>query len=77
MQEFQIVLRSFTEVREFISLATVQPFRVTVGLGGHEVNAKSFIGMLCLDYSQPLSVKSDCADADFQSFRQLAGRFLA
>ena len=77
MQEFQIILRSFAEVREFISVATVQPFRVTVGLGGQEVNAKSFIGMLCLDYSQPLSVKSDCTESDFQSFRRQAVRFLA
>ena len=77
MKEFQIHIRSFAEVREFISLATVQPFQVTVGNEINRVNAKSFIGMVNLDFSRPLQVLCDCDSEGFRKFRQQASRFLA
>ncbi len=77
MQEFNISLHSFPEVREFISLATVQPFEVFVGNERQVVNAKGFIGMVSLDFTRPLRVLCDCDSTCFQSFRQQASRFLA
>lgn len=77
MKEFQIHIRSFAEVREFISLATVQPFRVMVGNDAHRVNAKSFIGMVSLDFSRPLLVWCDGDSEGVQQFRRKVGRFLA
>ena len=77
MKEFQIAIRSFPEIREFISMATVQPFRVFIGNGMQMLNAKSFIGMVSLDFSRPLKVHCDCDSEQLQSFRQQAGRFLA
>lgn len=77
MKEFQIAIRSFPEVQEFISMATVQPFQVLVGNGVQIVNAKSFIGMVSLDFSRPLKVLCDCDTEGLQSFRQQALRFLA
>ena len=77
MKEFQIAIRSFPEIREFISMATVQPFRVLIGNGMQMLNAKSFIGMVSLDFSRPLKVHCDCDSEQLQSFRQQAGRFLA
>ena len=77
MKEFRICIRSFAEVREFVSLATVQPFPVTVGSGAFSVNAKSFIGMVNLDFSNPLQVRCDCDNEGYQQFRQQLGRFLA
>lgn len=77
MKEFQIAIRSFPEIREFISMATVQPFRVFIGNGMQMLNAKSFIGMVNLDFSRPLKVLCDCDTDQLQRFRQQAGRFLA
>ena len=79
MQEFRIAIRSFKEVQEFMSMATVQPYRITGGNDLQQVNAKSFIGMVSLDYSRPLRVLCDCdGDGDgFQRFRQQVSRFLA
>ena len=45
LKQFDIVLRSFKEVQEFVELATVQPFRIVVGNDRTRVNAKSFMGM--------------------------------
>ena len=77
MNQFQITIRSFEKVREFISIATVQPFRVLVGNGAQLVNAKSFIGMVSLDFSRPLTVTCECDANSFHSFRQQVSAFLA
>ena len=70
MKEFEIVIRSFQQIRDFISTATVQPFQVLVGNDSQMVNGKSFIGMVSLDYSRPLKVLCDCDVESFQNFRQ-------
>lgn len=77
MQKFHIALHSFQEVQEFISLATVQPFPIVVGNEAQQVNGKSFIGMVSLDYSRPLLVQADCDCQAWQSFRNVVNKFLA
>ena len=77
MKEFNIAIHSFQEVQEFVGVATVQPFQVMVGNDVQLVNAKSFIGMVSLDYSRPLKVLCDCDGDGFQNFRHQASRFLA
>ena len=77
MQKFHISLRSFQEVQEFISMATVQPFAVLVGNDAQQVNGKSFIGMVSLDYSRPLQVQADCDHQAWQTFRGVVRKFLA
>ena len=76
MQEFHIAIRSFQDVQEFVSLATVQPFPVLVGNDVQQVNAKSFIGMVSLDYSRPLLVRADCDVQALDSFREKVCKFL-
>ena len=41
MQKINIALRSFKDVQEFITLATVQPFAILVGNDAQQVNGKS------------------------------------
>ena len=77
MQNFYIKLRSFQEVQEFISMATVQPFAVLVGNEAQQVNGKSFIGMVSLDYSRPLLVQADCDWQALENFRGVVHKFLA
>lgn len=77
MQNFYIKLRSFQEVQEFISMATVQPFAVLVGNEVQQVNGKSFIGMVSLDHTRPLLVQADCDLPAIESFRSVVQKFLA
>lgn len=77
MQKINIALHSFKEVQEFISLATVQPFAILVGNDAQQVNGKSFIGMVSLDYSRPVQVQADCDCQAWQSFRSVVNKFLA
>ena len=76
MKEFNIAIRSFREVQDFVSLATVQPFKVLVGNDRQLVNAKSFIGMVSLDYSRPLKVLCECNSDAIRNFMLQAGNFL-
>lgn len=70
-----IRLGSVNDVREFVSLATTQPYRVFVESGDRSVNAKSFMEMFTLDFSEPLRLK--IADENKEAFRLAAGKFIA
>jgi hypothetical protein len=70
MHHFDIYVRTFRQVQDFVALAMVQPFEVMVGSDSHMVNGKSFMGMFTLDYSHPLQVCVKCSDEDFGKFRQ-------
>ena len=77
MREFHVRFRSSQDVQDFISWATVQPYRITVGNSTYHVNGSSFMGMFTLDHSQPLTVTVSCSEEEFHRLLQEAERFLA
>lgn len=76
MHQFDIRIHSFRQLQAFVSLATVQPFRVLVGNDRQQINGKSFIGMFSLDYDKPVRVSVNCSEEEFFRFRQEAAGFL-
>ena len=76
MKHFEIILRSFADVQEFVEVATVQPFRVIVANGSTLVNAKSFIGVFSLDFNQRIQVRVDCTEEEFDRFRSQLEKYL-
>lgn len=70
-----IRLESVKDVREFVSLATTQPYPVLVKDGDRFVNATSFMEMFTLNFSEPLHLK--IAEEHTESFRLAAGKFIA
>ena len=77
MKQFDIFLRTFEDVQEFVALATVQPFRILVGNDRARVNAKSFMGMFTLDLTTPVQVRADCSQEEYDVFKLAAARFLS
>ena len=77
MKQFDICLQTFEDVQDFVELATVQPFRILVGNDRIRVNAKSFMGMFSLDFSEPVHVRSDCTEEECARFRAAAEKYLA
>ena len=65
------------EVQEFVDVATTKPFVIQVCDDSHRVNGKSFMEMFCLNFSHRLMAALDCAEWEFEQFRQEAQRFLA
>ena len=77
MKQFDIVLRSFQDVHDFVEMSTVQPFRILVGNDRTRVNAKSFMGMFSLHLDLPVQVRADCTEEECAKFKAKAARFLA
>ena len=76
MREFNIFIRSFQEIQEFVSLAMVQPFEILVGNEKKKINGKSFIGMFSLDFKKPVQVSFKCTDEEYAKFRKEVAQFL-
>ncbi len=72
MQQFDIILRSFQQVQEFVALALKQPFDIMVGNERQRINGKDLLGMFSLDYTRSLQVCASCSDEEFNIFRQAA-----
>lgn len=77
MKQFDIELHSFADVQDFVEIATIQPFRILVGNDRTRVNAKSFMGMFSLDFTQPVHVRADCSEEECTQFKQAAAKYLA
>ena len=75
MKEFAIHFASVQDVQKFVSLATAQPFSITVGNDFHKVNGKSFMEIFSLKFDYPLTVWLECSDSQYQQFLAEA-RFL-
>ena len=68
MYQFQISIRSFSQLAHFIRLALGQPFQVLVG---HEqVCIHGYMGMFTLDFQQPVPVCVHCSEEEYLAFRQ-------
>ena len=76
LKQFDIMLHSFDEVQDFVEIATVQPFRVLVGNDRTRVNAKSFMGLFSLDFSEPVHVRADCTDEECARFKDAVAKYL-
>lgn len=70
MHQFSIQICSSRQVRDFVTLAMIQPFEVLVGNEQQMINGKSFIGMFSLDHRRPVCVSVRCTDEEFNRFRQ-------
>ena len=75
MKEFYVTLRSVGDVKDFVALANIQPFEVTVGNEWHRVDGKSFMQMFCLNLSVPQQVCMDCSDDEFCRFYDAVEHF--
>ena len=68
MHHFNIVMRSFQQVQDFVKLAMDQPFDVMVGNDYQNINGKDIMGMFSLDYRFPLKVSVTCSKTEFEAF---------
>ena len=77
MHEFDICLRTFRQVQDFVELATVQPFEVWIGNEKQRVNGKSFMGVFSLNCRNMLRVSVKCNEEQFCKFQKEAAQLLA
>ncbi len=66
---------SVNDVREFVCLAGLQPYSIEVCDGDHRVDAKSFMEMFTIDFTNPLLVSVDTKEHE-QAFAGAARKFM-
>lgn len=77
MQEINVRVQSFQDVRAISALAAKEEFQILVSDGHRTVNAKSLMGIFTLNMGKPLVLQLDCSEETCEAFRVKAGRFLA
>ena len=66
---------SVSDVREFVGLATLQPYAIDVVDGEHVVSAKNFMELFTIYFTHPLQVQ--IADSRNEAhFAKAAARFV-
>ncbi len=66
---------SLSDVREFVGLATLQPYEIQVRDGDRSVDAKCFMEMFTLDFTAPLEVEVS-GEENESAFAIAAKKFL-
>ena len=77
MKQFSVWMRSFEDIQTFVSLASQQPFDISVGTDDQDISAKSLMAVLGLNFRKPVTVQMDCDDNQFANFQAAAARFIA
>ena len=77
MREFEIRIKSVRDVLVFVNLATKCPFPVKVSNGRHTVNGKSFMEMVCMNFSRSAKAVVECSEEEYVQFRQEVQSVLA
>ena len=67
---------SLNDIKEFVGLATLQPYPVQLLDGDRSVNAKSFMEMFTLNFAQPLLVALESEENE-ACFARCAKKFLS
>lgn len=71
-----VQFHSLRDIREFVGLATLQSYPIQVeDAAGATADAKCFMEMFTVDFTQPLTLRID-ESADTASFARSAARFL-
>lgn len=68
-----VCFSSLNDVKEFVGLATLQPYPVQVLDGERAVNAKCFMEMFTINFTKPLDVH---VDGNEKAFAAAAKKFL-
>lgn len=62
-----VCFHSLNDVKEFVGLATLQPYPIQVFDGDRSVNAKSFMEMFTINFTAPLHVQVGDHEAAFSA----------
>ncbi len=62
MKQATILLHSVDDVKRFVRIASQYPYDIDLLSGRYAVDAKSIMGILSLDLSEPIILKAECED---------------
>lgn len=74
--EFQVLLSSVADVKDFVDAASACPSEVDVLSGRYVVNGKSIMGLFSVDLSAPVTVAVQGQGPKEAAFRKKVDRFV-
>ena len=63
MKSFNIILKSITDVKDFVNIVNRYDFDVDLSSGRYVVDAKSIMGIFSLDLSKPIRMQVHADDS--------------
>lgn len=70
MTEFRVSLHSVSEVKQFVTAASLMAVDIDVISGRYTVDAKSILGLCSLDLDKPVAVRVYGDASDGETFRE-------
>lgn len=74
--EFQVLLTSVADVKEFVDAATAYPHDVDVQAGRYLVNGKSIMGLFSIDLSGPVTVTLQQNGPEAECMKKALSQFI-
>lgn len=74
--EFQVLLTSVADVKEFVDAAAEYPYDVDVQAGRYLVNGKSIMGLFSVDLSVPVAVRLQKDGPEAEEMRARLEKFV-
>lgn len=71
MKEFNILLNSINDVKEFVNIVSKYDFDINLTSGRYVVDAKSIMGIFSLNLSKPIKIEAECDDPGEQFVNDL------
>ena len=75
MKQFAIFIHSFADIQKFVALSAQQPFDITLG-NDQQINGKSLMAVLALNFSHPILVNAYCDEDAFCRYRNALSQLL-
>ena len=78
MKTFNIIIPAVEDVKEFTDIAASCSFEINLVCERYVMDAKSIMGLFCLDLTKPIRVEADTEDeAAFHAFYEQVKRYIA
>ena len=68
MKEFNVLLNSINDVKQFVNLTCAQVFDIDIVSGRYVIDAKSIMGLFSVDLTKPVKVSIQGTDEEAAEF---------
>ena len=75
MKEFNVLLSSINDVKQFVNTATAQLVDIDIVSGRYVIDAKSIMGLFSVDLTKPVKVSVQGSDQDAAVFYDSVKQF--
>jgi len=76
MKEFNVLLNSINDVKQFVQLTTMQFVDIDIVSGRYVIDAKSIMGLFSVDLTKPVKVNVQGTEEEAANFYEQVKQFV-